>query len=320
VSSYEASEHSDSGRRRLCEPSERVPTLFAMPVLHPSANRVTIAVIGAVVAAAAVGYAVHHVGPLQDHALESVVVSLALALMLIALPASAAASRLLPPNVVVAAPASVGIREATPSDVEFFAELHSAALPHGFFTQLGPWFLRAYHRTFVDSPHAVAYVAAVGDVAVGMLAGLIDPGAHTRWVMRRRGFRLALLGALGLVMHPVVGVRFLQRRAGRYVRGWRRNRRRGVAAPVTTPESAVLSHVVVLPGARRTGAGRKLVDAFVGTCRERGVARVRLLTLDSPDGAGAFYATLGWRPGDIRTTPDGHRMREWILFTSARDG
>jgi GNAT superfamily N-acetyltransferase len=272
-------------------------------------------VVGAVVAAAAAGYSVHHVGPLRDHAVESVVFGLALAMIVVALPATAAASRLSPPDVVVAAPAKLRVRDATAHDAQFCAALHFASLPHGFFNQLGAWFLRAYHRTFVDSPHAVAYVATVGDVPVGMLAGVIHPAAHARWVMRRRGLRLAVLGALCLVLRPVVGIRFLHRRAGRYLRGWRRHRRRDVA-PAARPESAVLSHVAVLGGARRTGAGRRLVEVFGGACREHDVPRISLLTLESPDGAGAFYAALGWRPGDIRTTPDGHRMREWILFTS----
>jgi GNAT superfamily N-acetyltransferase len=296
----------------------RVTTLFGMPARVPSISRASAAVAGAALAAAALGYSIHHLGPLQDHTFDSVVLAVGAAMLLAALPATAAASRELLPRLLVATPASHHVRPASHADARFCAALHAESLPHGFFTQLGPGFLRAYHRSFVDSPHAVAYVATVTDVPVGMLVGVIRPGAHTRWVMRHRGVRLALLGVAGLGVRPITGFRFLERRAGRYLSSWRRNRRRG-GPPTTRHESAILSHVAVVPGARRTGAGRRLVEAFVEACRAEDAPRAILLTLDSPEGAGAFYAALGWRPGEVRTTPDGHRMREWVLFTPGRD-
>lgn len=293
--------------------------MFAVPALLPSVSRLSAPVIGATIVAAALGYSIHHLGPLQDHAVESVAIGLAVAMLLVAWPATAAASRKPLPQLLVAAPGSLDVRAAGAADVHFTAAVHAELLPHGFFTQLGPRFLRAYHETFVDSPHAVAYVATVTDVPVGMLVGIIRPGAHARWVMRHRGLRLAILGAAGLSMHPVVGLRFLQRRAGTYLSGWRRNRRPQGELPAAVDESAVLSHVAVLPGARRSGAGRRLVTTFVEACRAGDMPRATLLTLDSPDGAGAFYAGLGWRPGEVRTTRDGHRMRQWTLFTAGGD-
>ena len=290
-----------------------------MPAVLPSVSRASAAVAGAAIVAAALGYAIHHLGPLQDHALGSIVVGVGIAMLLAALPAAVAASREPLPRLVVATPGSHQVRAAGRADARFCAALHAESLPHGFFIQLGPRFLRAYHRTFVDSPYALAYVATVADVPVGMLVGVVRPGAHARWVMRRRGVRLAILGAAALALHPVTGLRFLQRRAGRYISGWRRNRRRGGSIPAAADESALLSHVAVLKGARRTGAGRRLVDVFVDACRAGDAPRVTLFTLDTPDGAGAFYAALGWRPGQVRTTPDGHRLREWILFTAERN-
>lgn len=271
---------------------------------------------GAAIVAALVGYTIHHLGPLQDHAVEQVVIVLAVVMLLAALPATMAASRVPLPQVLVAAPESHHVRAADKDDLRFSAALHAESLPHGFFTQLGSGFLRAYHRTFIDSPHAVAYVATVSDVPVGMLLGVLRPGAHAQWVLRHRGVRLAVVGAWRLALRPRTGFRFLQRRAGRYISGWKRNRSRDVGHPAAEPESAVLSHIAVLPGARRTGSGRLLVAAFNEACRAQDVPRAMLLTLDSPQGAGTFYAALGWRAAGVRTTPDGHRLREWILFTS----
>jgi ribosomal protein S18 acetylase RimI-like enzyme len=289
-----------------------------MPALLPPVSRASVAAGAAAIVAAVLGYSIHHFGPLQDHAVESVLIGLAAAALLAALPAAAAASRPALPELVVAAPGSHEIRAAAREDAGFCAALHADSLPHGFFTQLGPAFLRAYHETFIESPHAIAYVATVRTVPVGMVVGSVHPAAHARWVMRHRGVRLALLGAAGLALHPVTGLHFLQRRAGRYLRGWRRYRRPGAADRVTASESAVLSHVAVVPGFRRTGAGSELVEAFVEACRARDVPRVTLLTMESATGAGAFYAGLGWRAGEVRVTPDGHRMRQWVLFTGDR--
>ena len=271
--------------------------------------------VGAAIVAAAVGYTIHHLGPLQDHAVEQVVIVLAVAMLLAAVPATVATSRVPLPQVLVAAPGRHHVRAAGKDDLRFSAALHTDSLPHGFFTQLGSRFLRAYHRTFIDSPHAVGYVATVSDVPVGMLWGVLRPGAHARWVLRHRGVRLAVVGLWRLALRPRMGFRFLQRRAGRYISGWKRNRRHDSAQPAAEPESAVLSHIAVLPGARRTGSGRLLVEAFIETCRAQDVPRVMLVTLDSPQGAGAFYAELGWRSAGVRVTPDGHRLREWIRFT-----
>lgn len=54
------------------------------------------------------------------------------------------------------------IEELTPRDVEFSAELHRAALPHGFLPMLGEGFLRQYHRAFIASPYAVSRPRASG--------------------------------------------------------------------------------------------------------------------------------------------------------------
>jgi GNAT superfamily N-acetyltransferase len=289
-----------------------------MATRHPSFSRAPVAAVAAAIVAAALGYSIHHVGPLQGHALETVLFGVGLATLLVAVPAALAASRESLPQLIVATPGSYDVRAATAGDASFCAALHAELLPQGFFTQLGTRYLRTYHRTFVDSPYAVALVTTVGGVPAGMLVGIIRPAAHARWVMRHRGVGLATVGALGLLRRPVTAVRFLRRRAGRYLRGWRRHRRGDAARPAQA-ESAVLSHIAVLPGARRSGAGRRLVTAFVDTCRAHDVPRATLFTLESSHGAGAFYASLGWRPGQVRITPDGYRLREWILFIDAGD-
>lgn len=248
------------------------------------------------VAAASFSYLGHHSPTLGDHGWSTVLLvivgSAAAAAALSAVTLSSPA-----PAVVVARPAALRVRELSRSDLRHVARLHADALPHGFLTKLGQPFLRAYDRTFADSPHAVAYVAEVDGHPVGFLLGVTDPGRHAGWMRRERRGRLATLGVLGLATHPVTARHFLRTRVGRYLRAWRGGRgRRGAAGSTASVEPAVLSHIAVEAGGRGSGAGRLLVERFLGAASAAGVPEARLLTLTDDDGAGAFYRRLGWRP------------------------
>lgn len=264
--------------------------------------------------AAALGYLVHHLPPLREHAAEAVAVALLAAGAgawglgtLLALP-----RRVGLPLVVVPTSAGAQTRPLQREDLDFCAALHAEAMEHGFFVQLGPRFLRAYYATFLDSPHAVAFAATVAEQPVGALVGILRPRAHARWVLRRRGPALALIGAAGMMLRHRAALRFARTRIPRYLRVWRRHR----GAPATTQDSpraepAVLSHVAVAPGARRVGAGRLLVRTFEREALRAGAERAILTTLEGPEGAGRFYAELGWLRSATHTTPDGRRVEEW---------
>lgn len=193
------------------------------------------------------------------------------------------------------------IRRLVAAEAGFAARLHAEALPHGFFAALGYRYLRAYYLSFLDSPHAGAFVAGIEGAPIGFVAGSFDPVAHRRFTIRRHGARLALEGGRALVCHPGLGIDFLSTRLGRYTKGILRTLRPG-GAPAPAGEllrsqvgPGVLSHVAVLPAARGWGAGEALVDAFVTEARRRGVRRLELLTLADELGATSFYAHLGWQ-------------------------
>jgi ribosomal protein S18 acetylase RimI-like enzyme len=294
------------------------------PLRRPSSRPALGAgVLLAAIVAASLAFGAHHVLPLRGHTAETVVFVVAGA----ALVALAAGLLAVGRNedglaaVVVVEPGAVELHGGTKDDLLFCAALHVAELEHGFFTALGPRFLRAYHATFIDSPHAVSIVASIGGHPVGFVAGLLRPREHARWVLRRRGPRLAALGAAALLARPVAALRFARTRLARYVRTWRRHRRELV--PPTrgnretgAHEAAALSHLAVSLGARGSGAGRRLTEAFADAARAAGAPRVALVTLEGEDGAGRFYARLGWEPGELRMTPDGRAMREWRLEVS----
>jgi GNAT superfamily N-acetyltransferase len=274
-------------------------------------------------AAAVLGYAVHHLPPLQDHPALGVAVALlgaaATALGLAMLVGNREAYQL--PAVLVAAPSSAETRAVRREELEFCAALHSQSLGHGFFVGLGPRFLRAYYATFLDSPHAVAFAATVSGQPVAVLVGILQAGAHARWLVSHRGPVLALHGVIGMARHPGMALRFIRTRLGRYARAWRRHRRGGAHTVGDRPESpAVLSHVAVLPGARGIGAGGLLVRAFEGEVERTGHRRAILNTLEGADGAGGFYASLGWTRSGTHSTPDGRRQEEWTRSLGGRQG
>lgn len=279
-------------------------------------GRAVLGVLASAFVAALLGYGAHHLGPLRGHAVETAVAVVVLAIVTAAIPGVLSIRRRDPPDVVVLLPGQEGLRSAAPADADFAAALHRNELEHGFFTQLGPLFLSTYHRAFVDSPHGVALVATLGGTPVGFLAGALHPRAHSRWVLRHYGLRLAMLGALGLAVRPVTTVRFLRTRARRYARGWRRHRAPATSNVVSAArgEPGVLTHVAVLRGAQGTGAGRRLVHEFLEACRAEGIARVTLVSRDEPGRAGAFYSHLGWEAGPVHVTSDGLSMREWNLW------
>lgn len=266
--------------------------------------------------AAALGYVLHHLPFLEDHAMLSAALSLvaagiaAVALGAIAVPAR----RRVLPVVVVAPGRDSPVQPLERCDVEFCVALHREALGHGFFVELGDRFMRVYYGALLESPHAVAIKAEVDGQAVGFLVGAIRARAHRRWMLRHRGALFAVLGVVGLIGHPRAALRFARTRLGRYARTWRHHR---VEQPeqksAVTADPAVLTHVAVVPGARRSGAGRRLVEAFTDEARCAGADRALLTTLADEAGAGRFYERLGWRRSATHMSADGRHVEEWVL-------
>lgn len=207
---------------------------------------------------------------------------------------------------------SLSVRDADPSDLGWAASLHLQQLPHGFFARLGARYLRAYHRSFVDSPHAVSLVAVRGGRRVGFIVGSADAAAHHRFVIRIHGWRLALAGVVALVVRPGVAVEFVRTRLRRYLRSLIRASTATAATdspPAEAPSAsvAVLTHVAVDPADERGGAGSVLVEAFIGRVRAVGPRRIELVTLAGARGAAGFYERLGWERS-------GASVRDGVAF------
>lgn len=191
--------------------------------------------------------------------------------------------------------------------------LHREHLTAGLFPRLGARFLGHYHSTFASSPHAAAVVAYRDGEPVGFLVGTIRNTAHYRWVTRNAGLRLAVAGAVAMLVRPHVLWLFLRTRLPRYLHGLRRHLDRSPNATASAhvePPVAVLTHVATAAHVRGSGVGRELVEAFLDEVKCGGAHEVRLITeSDSP--AGAFYERLGWDLVVARSAQDGSAVREY---------
>lgn len=213
------------------------------------------------------------------------------------------------------------MRLATARDLRATAALHHGSLT-GLFVDLGPGFLRTFHRSFLRSPHAVALVAVQQGRVVGFLVGSLDTEAHARRVVRRDGLRLAVAGVRALLRRPALASVVLRTRSGRYLRAIAR---RLPGVPRTTPTVvhaegpatsrrgvAVLTHVATAEAARGSGAGRLLVEAFTARCAADGAGEIRLVT-DPTTPAPGFYRHLGWTSLGTRRGRDDATVEEFLL-------
>lgn len=264
---------------------------------------------------AALIFALHHLPPLSGHALlASTGVFIGAALVAALVGALLARRSSDPPIVMIGARGASEVQQAHEEDLDFCAQLHTQALPHGFFASLGPGFMRAYYRTFLTSPHATALVASTRGHRMGFVVGVLHAKGHAQWVMRHHGAGLALRGVAALAVRPRLAVRFVRSRVGRYAATWRRHRKpesQQAATPRPDSTPAVLSHMAVVPGARGTGIGSELVRSFEATASEAGARGAILTTLAGTEGSGSFYAGLGWDRRRSRANLDGAPTEEW---------
>lgn len=210
-------------------------------------------------------------------------------------------------------PLPTTFRPATRADLARIAALHARRLPGGFFVKLGPLYMRAYHRTFLESGHAVALVAeSASGGLVGFVVGPSDAQLHRQDVLRRHGARLALAGAFSLLLRPSVAAQFLRTRFVRYLRAIKRDVRQVPAQPASGFSDgvvAVLAHIAVDEDAAGGGVGRSLVSAFVEAVSAAGADRVELVTRADEQGAAGFYERLGWR----RAGMSGSSFERFVL-------
>ena len=165
-----------------------------------------------------------------------------------------------------------------------------------FLARFGTGFLSAYHRVWADSPSGLALGAFTHDgQMVGVILASLDPPSHYRWMLTHGGAALAGRMVLAAGRRPALARDLIVTRGLRYSRAlWRQLTKKAVAAvPTVEPRRGEITHLMVGPAARGTGAGRALVAETERRAAAAGVAEIELVT--PPDfEAREFYQHLGW--------------------------
>ena len=202
------------------------------------------------------------------------------------------------------------LRPLSPADAQWAALLHHDHFPGGFLSRLGVPMLRRWYAAACTSPAAIALVAVhPGGGRVGYLLGTSDDEAHRAHLVRRCGAVLTVAVATALLRSPSLAVAFTRTRLLRWTRRALVSARSG---PPPAAGGATLCYLVTSPDGRHQGVGTALVRAYEAELRRRGCRRARLVTTAGPDGAGTFYARLGWTFAETARCRDGRLLEVWF--------
>ena len=192
------------------------------------------------------------------------------------------------------------LRPLVASDVERVVDVHLRSFRGFFLTSLGRRFLTLYYAGVVRSPDHIGFAFLDDESRLqGFVAGSSNPRGFYSRLLKRDGIRFAFAALGAIVRSPAMVLRVA----------------RAVRHPARNPagdEVAGLFSIGVNPGIQGSGAGRRLVEAFVTEAAARGCRRVCLTTdRDGNDAVNEFYRGLGFAVGRRFTTPEGRRMNEY---------
>ncbi len=194
------------------------------------------------------------------------------------------------------------IKPMSCDDIDLVVKVHLASFPGFFLSFLGPRFLKLYYYGTCTAPEGICYVFIDSNNALsGFVVGTSNPrGFYTR-LLKRYWLKFSLASVSSILRKPSTIRRIV--RAFFYPKG----------TPAGDKVAGLFS-IGVLPELQGTGAGNKLISAFLEESKARGCERVFLTTdRDNNNVVNDFYQKLGFRIERQYETPEGRRMNEcWI--------
>ena len=196
------------------------------------------------------------------------------------------------------------IRTMKQNDVVTVVKVHLASFPGFFLSFLGTRFLALFYSGICNAPEGIAFVYLDDSGSpAGFVAGTSNPRGFYSRLLKRGWLQFALASIVPVLKKPSV--------IGRVARA--------VSHPSGNPigeDVAGLFSISVLPELQGTGAGKKLVQAFLDEAKQRGCIRVFLTTdRDNNVAVNSFYQKLGFSIERQYETPEKRRMNEyWITL------
>jgi ribosomal protein S18 acetylase RimI-like enzyme len=168
-----------------------------------------------------------------------------------------------------------------PKDAVQVAHLHKEGIPTGFLSSLGEGFLADLYQAISQSPDGFGFVVLDENEILGFVAFCSNLRQLYKQVCRRKGFKL-----LFILIPKVFSVRTIQKI---YENIFYPKRTRNLNLP-----DAELLSIVVSPSCRGKGFARKLIEAGLQECRNRGILKVKVLVADSNQPANHLYQKTGF--------------------------
>lgn len=194
------------------------------------------------------------------------------------------------------------LRPMTKDDVSQVVTVHLNSFPGFFLSFLGKRFLYLFYKGVIDATEGIGFVYLnnAGDPC-GFVAGTSNPRGFYSRLLKRDWLKFSL-AALGPICRKPSAIPRIAK---------------ALLHPGQNPaggDIAGLFSIGILPELQGTGAGKKLVQAFLGEATRRGCKRVFLTTdRDNNDGVNAFYTKLGFSVERQYVTAERRRMNEyWI--------
>lgn len=194
------------------------------------------------------------------------------------------------------------ISKLTKQHVSQVVSVHVASFPGFFLSFLGPQFLSIFYSAVSSAPEGIAFVYLnEAGIPSGFVAGTSNPRGFYSRLLMRHWFRFAMAAIPSVLRKPSIVSRVA----------------RAVFHPSDNPvgdDVAGLFSIGVLPELQGTGAGKKLMQAFLEEAKYRRCKRVVLTTdQDNNDAVNAFYVRHGFSVERRFVTPEGRKMNEYWL-------
>lgn len=193
----------------------------------------------------------------------------------------------------------LNIREANQFDISIIVDIHIAAFPQFFLTQLGAAFLSLYYNSVRKHKEGILLVCEKDNVIIGLCAGTLQSS----------GFNSKLIKA-DLFYYVLESIRLLFTKPKNLIHLIKNMSKEDLSVGDDGNYAELLS-IAVDPNVQRSGAGKAMLQELEDVVRERGGRKLSLTTdYENNEKAISFYKSMGYEPWyDFVTYPNRKMYR-----------
>lgn len=193
----------------------------------------------------------------------------------------------------------LNIRKARETDIDIIVDIHFAAFPHFFLSQLGSKFLALYYNSVRKHKEGILLVCEKDGEIIGLCAGtLLSSGFNTK-LIKSNLFRYGVESLKLLFTNPKSLIHLIK------------NMKKENSSIGDDGTYAELLSIAVNPNVQRSGAGKAMLLTLDEEVKKSGGKRLSLTTdyVDNERAIG-FYKSLGFVPWyDFVTYPNRRMYR-----------